>query len=279
MTSRLARPSGGLLPRLAEFRAQPPGMRGAFARAVFDYLDPEGSVERLLGRLVPAARDEDVRCAVREGICDPEILRVVSLQPQTPGLLSAREMVFIHALILLARPAVVVETGVAHGSSSAAILSALRKTGSGRLYSIDLPMVEREGTIESPEGACDVGREETTLVPAYDQVGWLVPDGLRDLWELRLGDSLQVLPDLLSRLDQVDIFLHDSLHRYSHMRGEFEIVWPRLSDGGILLADDIFVFRHAAIADFARSAGVRFRTFFGMGVLRKPGRVAEGGLA
>ncbi|MBI3391839.1 MAG: class I SAM-dependent methyltransferase [Nitrospirae bacterium] len=233
-------------------------------------------MERLLGRLVPAANDEEVRDAVREGVSDPEISRVLGLQPQTPGLLSAREMVFIHALVLLARPAVVVETGVAHGSSSVAILSALRKIGSGRLYSIDLPMVEREGTIESPEGACDVGREETTLVAAYDRVGWLIPEALRDRWELHLGDSLRVLPDLLSRLDQVDLFLHDSLHRYAHMRGEFEIVWPRLSDGGILLADDIFVFHHAAIADFARSAGVRFRTYFGMGVMQKPGRRKTG---
>lgn len=63
------------------------------------------------------------------------------------------------------------------------------------------------------------------------------------------------------------------------MRGEFEIAWPKLNAGGVVLADDVFVFHHAAIADFARNAGVRFRTYFDMGILRKPDRGALGGRA
>lgn len=266
----LARPSGGLLTRLAEFRAQPSGMRWAFARTVVDYLDPKGSVERLLWRLMPETPREKVREAVREALSDADLLSVVRHRAETPGLLSPREMVFLHALVLITRPEIVVETGVAHGSSSVALLSALRKNRYGRLYSIDLPMVERDGSIESPEGTCSLDLSETTVLPSFERVGWLVGEDLRSRWELHLGDSLRLLPGLLSRVGRVDLFLHDSLHRYAHMYGEFQQVWPYLREGGILLADDIFVFRHAAMADFARSVGVPFLTYFGMGVMQKP---------
>jgi predicted O-methyltransferase YrrM len=37
----------------------------------------------------------------------------------------------------------------------------------------------------------------------------------------------------------VDLFVHDSLHTYRNMRREFELVWPRLRTGGVILADDV----------------------------------------
>jgi predicted O-methyltransferase YrrM len=40
-------------------------------------------------------------------------------------------------------------------------------------------------------------------------------------------------------VNNVDLFLHDSLHTYRNMRREFEAVWPRLRTGGVILADDV----------------------------------------
>jgi predicted O-methyltransferase YrrM len=51
--------------------------------------------------------------------------------------------------------------------------------------------------------------------------------------------------------------MHDSLHTYKNMKMEFELVWPRLSPGGVLIADDIE--GNAAFHEFAGRSDVAFR--------------------
>ena len=118
----------------------------------------------------------------------------------------------------LLKPAIVVETGVAYGVSSAFILQALEENGHGVLHSVDLPPLRRGH--------------------AWSW-GVTVPETLRARWTLHRGSSVQVLPGLLEELGEVDVFLHDSLHTRRNMRREFETIWPRLRSGGILLADDV----------------------------------------
>lgn len=266
---RLERPAIGVRRAVSGLFRQPIGMRRAYFSAGLQYLRPELSLIAVLARLVPDASREDVKAAVAEAVRDTYVRRVTERAGETAGTLSVREMIFLHALVCLKKPDVVVETGVAHGSSAVAILSAMKRVGVGKLHSIDLPMVERNGQIHALEGHYAGERHETTVVPDYGQVGWLVPQELRSRWHLYLGDSLRLLPDVIEDVGTVDIFLHDSLHRYRHMMGEFEIAWPRLANGGVLLADDIFVFGHAAIADFARAVRTRFRCYFGMGIMKK----------
>ncbi len=115
------------------------------------------------------------------------------------------------------RPRTVVETGVAYGLSSAFILQALQVNGQGKLYSIDLPPLGK-----NPDAA----------------VGMLVPDELKQRWELHRGTSRRQLPGLL-RDRTVDVFVHDSLHTYRTMRWEFDAVWPHLRPGGVVLSDDV----------------------------------------
>jgi len=43
----------------------------------------------------------------------------------------------------------------------------------------------------------------------------------------------------LKRSNQADIFLHDSLHTYSHTMFEYIIVDKKFGDGGLLLSDDV----------------------------------------
>jgi predicted O-methyltransferase YrrM len=118
----------------------------------------------------------------------------------------------------LLRPDVVVETGVAYGVSSAFILKALEANGRGALHSVDLPPLRRE----------------------YGMFwGMAVDETLRPRWSLHRGPSGRVLPGLLAEVGAVNLFLHDSLHTRRNMRREFEAVWPRLREGGVLLADDV----------------------------------------
>jgi hypothetical protein len=118
----------------------------------------------------------------------------------------------------LLRPAVVVETGVAYGVSTACLLQAIRVNGRGQLHSIDLP----------PLGPA-----------ADDYVGFVVPEELRARWRLYRGTSRRILPDLLRQTGAVGLFCHDSLHTSRNMEYEFATVLPHLSDHSAIIADDV----------------------------------------
>jgi predicted O-methyltransferase YrrM len=126
----------------------------------------------------------------------------------------------LYALVRAMKPEKVVETGVASGSSSRYMLEAMRRNGRGHLYSIDLP--------------------DGTGIAEGKEVGWLVPETLRDLWTLRLGDARQELPALLNEIGDIDLFFHDSLHTTDHMLFEYGCAYPRLKPRGILGSDDVY---------------------------------------
>jgi predicted O-methyltransferase YrrM len=129
----------------------------------------------------------------------------------------------------LTTPETVVETGVAYGVSSAYVLRALEQNGRGTLQSVDLPPLRRE----------------------YERFwGVAVPEDLREGWRLHRGASRRVLPGLLRESGPVGLFVHDSLHTRRNMRREFDAVWPSLTPGGLLLADDVE--RNGAFADLRR---------------------------
>lgn len=124
----------------------------------------------------------------------------------------------LYAVCRATRPATVLETGVAYGTSSAHLLAALRANGHGRLVSVDRPPF-------APEAARFVGA--------------LVPDELRGRWELHPGTSKRVLPRLLPQLETVDVFVRDSLFSNRTVIRELRTVTPRLSSPGIVISDDV----------------------------------------
>jgi len=131
-------------------------------------------------------------------------------------------------------PAIVVETGVAYGVTSAYVLQALALNGKGKLLSIDLPPLGRQ---------------------ADRYVGALIPEDLRDRWQVHRGPSRRVLPKLLSSTGNIDVFVHDSLHTYRNMTFELGAVWPHLRPSGAVIADDAG--ENRAFADFAKKANPR----------------------
>lgn len=126
----------------------------------------------------------------------------------------------IWCLIRHLKPNHVVETGVAHGVTSRFILEALERNGSGHLWSIDLPPLERVW---------------------QKQVAMAVGGRYAERWSYIKGSSRRRLPELLSRLGQIDLFIHDSLHSERNVRFELDSAWAAVRPGGALVVDDVDV--------------------------------------
>ncbi|HEY95402.1 MAG TPA: class I SAM-dependent methyltransferase [Dehalococcoidia bacterium] len=154
------------------------------------------------------------------------------------GNISESDWLLLYTLARLIKP----ETGVASGISTTAILSALQKNEMGRLYSIDLPLNQIIGRRM---------RDGRLYDRVYEgkKTGWLVPEYLKNQWELLLGDVRDVLEPLLNQLRNIDIFFHDDLHTPNHMFWELKLVWPYLNSGGVIVSDDI----NYGWVDFIRS--------------------------
>lgn len=148
------------------------------------------------------------------------------------------DVMMLYTLTRMEKPEVSVETGVASGRSSSAILRALSENTSGHLYSIDLP---QHHTDEGPTlYTTDEGNKELSgFVPEGKEPGWLVPDVLRTRWTLILGDSKKELPKLFEQLTAIDMFYHDAEHSHEAMEREFKSVWPVLRERGFLISDDV----------------------------------------
>jgi hypothetical protein len=153
----------------------------------------------------------------------------------TPGMMLPAQATLLYALIRKTSAGTVIETGVCNGFSSAIILAALERNGSGHLYSIDLP----EFTGRSQPQAQFWEGKGGAVVPAGKQSGWLVPDTLRHPWTLQLGKSAELLPTRLTRLNAIDLFIHDSEHSLENQLFEFRVAFSHLAPGGILFASDI----------------------------------------
>ncbi|MCI4318388.1 MAG: class I SAM-dependent methyltransferase, partial [Thermoplasmata archaeon] len=148
----------------------------------------------------------------------------------TGGFPELKEAV-LHALVRRVRPSRVVATGVAQGISSYFLLSALEENGYGELHSIDFPQRDPAGSVDASSAIRD-----RVYVPKGRSTGWLVPAKLRPRWQLTEGRAEEWLP---RQAGGADVFFHDSLHTVAHMRLEYEWALDHLSDGGVLVSDDI----------------------------------------
>jgi hypothetical protein len=146
----------------------------------------------------------------------------------------------IYSIIRYFKPEIVIETGVANGVSSTIILNSLLQNKRGKLYSIDLPTEFWEKS--------EYRQVDKVKVKKNKSVGWIVPETLRNNWVLNLGSSKEVLPELLKKIKQVDVFFHDSEHSYENMLFEFNTVFPQIKKKGIIISDDIN--RNKAFDDF-----------------------------
>lgn len=125
----------------------------------------------------------------------------------------------LYVLVRLFAPKLMVETGVETGRSSFAILSAMKRNGTGHLYSID------PGPQPFPwdHGWCHYHLTSQEALP-------------------RLGREFGPI--------QPDLFLHDSDHSYECQTFEYDWAWEHVGAGGLILSDDYTWAGHGAWADF-----------------------------
>jgi hypothetical protein len=141
---------------------------------------------------------------------------------------------FLYYIIRILKPKNVVETGVAYGTSSAFILKALKNNGSGTLHSID--------SVFRPW-------------QSKEMIGSIIPENLKSRWNLMLGKSNSELQNIFDTLDDVDIFIHDSLHTYKNMMFEFNIALENIDKNGIIISDDVL--GNDAFYDFVKLKNIK----------------------
>lgn len=150
----------------------------------------------------------------------------------------------------------VVETGVAYGWSSLAILLGMEGRDDARLVSSDMPYVQ--------------GKNDPYVGCVVFEPRW------RKKWQLVKKADRQVLPDALKDLGQIDLCHYDSDKSYRGRMWAYPLLWRSLRSGGLFISDDIndnFAFR-----DFAAQLKIepvvvlveneRHRKF--VGLIRKP---------
>jgi len=130
----------------------------------------------------------------------------------------------------------VIETGVAYGWSSLAILDAMEQNGGGQLISVDMPYPKM--------------RNE-------DFVGIVVPERLRAGWTLiRQPDRPGLETAIASFEGRIDLCHYDSDKSWWGRAYAFPLLWEALAPGGTFISDDIQ--DNMFFAEFAKSKNVPF---------------------
>jgi predicted O-methyltransferase YrrM len=149
----------------------------------------------------------------------------------------AADLELLYASVLLTRPGSLVETGVAYGWSSLAILAAMEANDAGRLISVDMPYPRRNNE---------------------EWVGVVVPQSLRPRWTLIREPDRNGIDKAIAAFDgEIDLCHYDSDKSYAGRNYAYPRLWNALRPGGIFISDDIqdnFGFR-----DFVTGLGVEFQ--------------------
>ena len=125
----------------------------------------------------------------------------------------------LYFLTRFLKPKVTVETGVAKGFSTQAVLKALSENGTGHLYSSEFPNPR-----ESEE-------ERATAI--------MVEDDLKDRWTLYVKGDAENLPLILRAVERIDLLHYDSDKRYTGRAFAMDLVRDAMGDGSVLVMDDI----------------------------------------
>lgn len=161
------------------------------------------------------------------------------------------DMNLLYSTVLLSSAQRIVETGVAYGWSSLAILAAIAEGGKGRLVSVDMPY------------------------PKMNNEAWVgvaVPQRLRAPWVLVREPDRYGLRKAIALLGgTIDLCHYDSDKSYEGRQYGYPLLWNALRPGGVFISDDIQ--DNLAFRDFveARNAPFAITEYEGkyVGIVRK----------
>lgn len=126
---------------------------------------------------------------------------------------------FIYQIIKHKKPSNIVETGVAYGWSSLAILLAIRDNEKAKLISSDMPYIKMNND---------------------KYVGCVIPVNLKTKWELQRAADINGIPLALKKFNfNIDLFHYDSDKSYTGRMWSSPIIWKALKKGGLFISDDI----------------------------------------
>jgi predicted O-methyltransferase YrrM len=145
----------------------------------------------------------------------------------------------LYFITLTRKPRTIVETGVAAGYSSQTFLAALKKNGTGKLFSSDFPYFR----LPNPE----------------KYIGILVNEDLKKDWILLLEGDRKNLRRIGEQVEQIDFFHHDSDKTYRGRSSALALVRKKLSPTSYVMFDDIHANNY--FRDLVQKLGCEFRVF------------------
>ncbi len=178
--------------------------------------------------------DEATEFADRLAIEAPAKLRTLGV-----GMGGGGHYQLTYFLVRLRRPTTVVETGVAAGWTSEAILAALEVNGHGTLWSSDFPYFR----LEDPER----------------YVGVLVEERLKHRWHLGTQGDAKNLAEFLPQIDSIDLVHYDSDKSVSGRTRTMDLLAAKLAEDSVVVMDDIQ--DNTFFRDWVTRDGVSARVF------------------
>ncbi len=136
-------------------------------------------------------------------------------------------------LTLHLKPKNVLETGIAYGWSSLAILLALNENKEGVLFSTDMPYPKR-------------GNEPF--------VGCVVPSNLRSKWRCLFEPDKYAIPKILHEARNLDLVHYDSDKSFRGRMWAYRQIWKHIVDDGIFISDDVN--DNLAFKEFCEELGI-----------------------
>jgi predicted O-methyltransferase YrrM len=159
----------------------------------------QGQIPILPPTLLKEARNRVEKCAVRMG--------------------GAGDINLIFAAVSLSGARRVIETGVALGWSSLAVLAGLKQREEKMLVSVDMPYPKMN---------------------SEPFVGLAVPDRLRGNWEIIREPDRHGLEKAIMRMEgTIDLSHYDSDKSWWGRQYAYPLLWRALRPGGIFISDDI----------------------------------------
>ncbi len=151
----------------------------------------------------------------------PDIMNQANAQAEKSPVKMGGEgaLSLIYHLVKYYKPKNCLETGVAYGWSSLAILLALDEIEGSNLISNDMPYVNENNE---------------------DFVGIVVPDTLKGKWTLQRLPDIKGIPIALKKFGgRLDFCHYDSDKSYTGREWATPLLWDALRPNGIMMIDDI----------------------------------------
>ena len=183
------------------------------------------SKEEAYQTLISSEENEEL-----EVLFDSEMKIATAKEKACPLKMGGRGAIsFIYHLVKSLKAKNIIESGVAYGWSSMAILLAIKDHDGAKLISNDMPYIKMDND---------------------DFVGCVISEKLKDKWVLQREPDVIGIPKAIKKLGgTIDVFHYDSDKSYTGRMWSSPIIWNSLKEGGFFISDDIndnIAFKHFA---------------------------------